>query len=129
MAHHKNEFHLKLGGAKIFELCSEDMQMYLSERMGDRLEPSVHDLDCAVQSMLPELGISSSAWADACQSMGRDLAAISVIIADANRDHPQLRVRNPGGYLRGMTRAYREGHLNVMGSLIGLSERRGMAKS
>ena len=29
-----------------------------------------------------------------------------------------------GGYLRGMTRAFQQGQLNLMGSLIGLSERR-----
>lgn len=30
----------------------------------------------------------------------------------------------PGGYLRGMTRAFQQSQLNLMGSLIGLSERR-----
>jgi hypothetical protein len=29
-----------------------------------------------------------------------------------------------GGYLRGMTRAFQQGQLNLMGSLIGLSERK-----
>ena len=125
----QNEFHLKLGGAKIFELCSDDMQMYLSARMDDRIGPTAHDLDCAVQAMLPELGISNSAWSDACQTMGRDLAAMCVIITDVNRDHPQIRVRNPGGYLRGMTNAHRTGHLNIMGSLIALSERRAAARN
>lgn len=121
---HKNEFHLKLGGATISDLCSSDMQMYLEARTGRRREPTAHDIDCAIQSILPELGINNSAWHDACQCMGRDVAAMCVIITDANRDHPQIRVRNPGGYLRGMTNAYRAGNLNIMGSLIALSERR-----
>jgi hypothetical protein len=30
---------------------------------------------------------------------------------------------NPGGYLRGMTRAFQQGQLTLIGSLIGLSER------
>ena len=128
VAYHKSEFHLKLGGAKIFALCSADMQMYLAARMGRRSEPTVHDIDCAVQAMLPELGISSSAWSDACQTMGRGVAAMCVIITDANRDHPQIRVRNPGGYLRGLTQAYRTDTLNIMGSLIGLSERRAIER-
>jgi hypothetical protein len=34
------------------------------------------------------------------------------------------RIISPGGYLRGMTRAFQQGQLNLMGSLIGLSERR-----
>ena len=108
----------------IFDLCSEDMQMYLRSRMGSRIAPTIHDIDCAVQAILPEIGINISAWADACRIMGRDVAAMCVIITDANRDHPQIRVRNPGGYLRGMTNAYRAGNLNIMGSLIALSERR-----
>ena len=123
-ARHKNEFYLKLGGSTIFDLCSEDMQMYLRSRMGSRIAPTAHDIDCAVQAILPELGINISAWADACQVMGRDVAAMCVIITDANRDHPQIRVRNPGGYLRGMTKAYRTGNLNIMGGLIALSQRR-----
>ena len=121
---HRNEFHLKLGGKTLFGLCSDNMQMYLAARMGDRTEPTPHDLECAVQARLPELGINISAWSDACQAMGRDLATICVIVTDANRDHPQIRVRNPGGYLRGMTHAYRCGTLNIMGSLIALSQRR-----
>lgn len=128
VAHHKYEFFLKLGGKKIFELCSADMQTYLMGRMGDRNVPTAHDLDCAVQAMLPELGISVSAWSDACEAMGRDLAIMCVIITDANRDNPQIRVRNPGGYLRGMTSSYRAENLNIMGSLIALSERRATAR-
>ena len=31
---------------------------------------------------------------------------------------------SPGGYLRGMTRAFQQGQLNLMGSLIGLTERK-----
>ena len=102
-AHHKNE---------------------IRSRMGARIEPTAHDIDCAVRAILPELGINISAWADACRIMGRDVAAMCVIITDANRDHPKIRVRNPGGYLRGMTSAFRAGNLNIMGSLIALSERR-----
>lgn len=124
LPHHKNEFHIKLGGIRMFELCSENMQMYLAARMGTRLEPNAHDIDCAVQSMLPELGINQSAWASACEVMGRDLAAMCVIIADANQTNPEIRVRNPGGYLRGMTAAHIAGNLNIMGSLIALSQRR-----
>ena len=123
-ADHKNEFHLKLGGMTIFRLCSQDLQLYLEGRMGGRREPTAHDLDCAVQMILPDLGINVSAWSEACATMGRDVATMCVIITDANRDHPQIRVRNPGGYLRGMTNAFRSGTLNIMGSLISLSERR-----
>jgi replication initiation protein RepC len=47
-----------------------------------------------------------------------------ILILDASRDRPGLPVKNPGGYLRGMTRAAERGQLNLIGSLIGLSERK-----
>lgn len=122
--HHKNAFHIKLGGQTILDLCSENMKFYLRARMGAKAEPNAHDLDCAVQQMLPELGIKRSAWVNACETMGRDRATMCVIITDANTDHPHTPVRCPGAYLRGMTSAFCEGDLNILGSLIALSERR-----
>lgn len=35
-----------------------------------------------------------------------------------------ISIISPGGYLRGMTRAFQQGQLNLMGSPIGLSERK-----
>jgi len=100
------------------------MQMYLAARLGAQLEPSPHDIECAAFEILPELGIHQSAWFDACASMGPALAAICVILTDARIDDPDRPVHSPGGYLRSLTAAHLAGNLNVMGSLIALSERR-----
>ena len=62
-------------------------------------------------------------------AMGPDKATACVLIIDAAQDRPEAPVLGPGGYLRGMIRAHQEGELNVMGSLIGLSERRGRERS
>ena len=47
-----------------------------------------------------------------------------MLILDARRSSPETPIFSAGGYLRGMIRAWQAGQLNLMGSLIGLSERR-----
>ncbi len=56
--------------------------------------------------------------------MGGQVATLALVLADARREHPADPVRNPGGYLRGMTRPFQRGQLNLAGSLEGLSLRR-----
>ena len=51
-------------------------------------------------------------------------AALCVLVTDANRDHPLTPIRRPGGHLRALTQRHRAGQLNLVGSLIGLAERR-----
>ena len=80
----------------------------------------------AAAARIGPLGINISAWAAACDRMGRARAAICVLLLDANRDHPTSPVMNPGGALRGMIKAHNRGKLNVIGSLIGLHRRRGL---
>jgi len=43
--------------------------------------------------------------------------------ADYPRFHPETPIINPGGVLRAMTQRHAAGKLNIVGSLIGLSER------
>jgi replication initiation protein RepC len=121
---HKSEFLEKLGPQRLFDLASPDMQLHLEIRRIRHGSLVFHDFVIAAQARLPELGINSSAWREAVAVMGEDTATMCVLILDANRDMPGLPVRNPGGYLRGMTRASQAGTLNIIGSLIGLSERR-----
>lgn len=109
---------------RIYRLSSADMKLRLDiERLRNN---TLRPLDIVVAAIrtLPELGIHPSAWDAAAEAMGDWNAALCVVIADANRKHPARPVRNPGGYLRAMTRVFREGELNLVGSLIGLSERR-----
>lgn len=75
--------------------------------------------------MLPELKINKSAWWEACQVLGKDGAAICVMIIDQKLQAPGIEIRNPGGYLRAMIGRAKEGKLNLHGSIFGLLKRDG----
>ena len=103
-------------------LASEEFQMEMEARGGERPEYALVE---AAAARVPHLGINITAWAAACDRMGRTKAAICILLLDANRDHAVNPVRNPGGALRGMIKAHNRGKLNIVGSLIGLHRRRG----
>lgn len=77
----------------------------------------------AAHSILPVLGIHKSAWAEACGVLGRNGAAICVMIIDQKIQDPDNRVRNPGGYLREMTARAKRGELKLHRSVFGLLKR------
>jgi len=107
---------------QLFKLASPDFQMTLQARSSQVTKEAMID---AAHDMLSPLGINYSAWRSACSELGRLGATLCVLVLDANRDHPQTPVRNPGGALRGMIRAHKRGSLNLIGSVIGLQRRRG----
>jgi Replication protein C C-terminal region./Replication protein C N-terminal domain. len=82
--------------------------------------PSWSEVVDAADYLRSSLGISRSAWIDACHTLGRNDAAAAVAIIAARGDE----ITSPVGYLRGMTGKARAGRLNLMGSLWGLAERR-----
>jgi replication initiation protein RepC len=47
------------------------------------------------------------------------------MIIDRKAQDPAIQLRNPGGYLRGMTTRAKEGKLNLHGSIFGLLKREG----
>jgi len=104
-------------------LASEEFQMEMEARGGERPEYALVE---AAAARVPHLGINITAWAAACDRMGRTKAAICILLLDANRDHAVNPVCNPGGALRGMIKAHNRGKLNIVGSLIGLHRRRGL---
>ena len=104
-------------------LASEDFQFEMKVRSGDRADYAFVE---AANARIAPLGINITAWAAACDRMGRVPAALCVMLLDANRDHPTAPVMNPGGALRGMIKAHNRGKLNLIGSLIGLHRRRGL---
>ena len=104
-------------------LASKDFKFEMQVRSGDR--PDYAFVEAANARIAP-LGINITAWAAACDRMGRVPAALCVMLLDANRDHPTAPVMNPGGALRGMIKAHNRGKLNLIGSLIGLHRRRGL---
>lgn len=122
----KSKFMRGLTPQRLFELAGSDMRSHITYRQGERTHLRELDLIEAAHDMLPLLGINYSAWAEAAHLMGQEGAALCVLILDANRDHPTAPVKNPGGTLRAMTRIFEAGKLNIVGSLIGLSRRRGL---
>ena len=104
-------------------LASEEFQLEMQVRSGDRPEYAFVE---AANARIAPLGINITAWAAACDRMGRVRAALCVMLLDANRDHPIAPVMNPGGALRGMIKAHNRDKLNLIGSLIGLHRRRGL---
>lgn len=114
----------RLGPRRLYDLAGTDMRLCLD--MAGRPPERLRELDfvTAAIHLLPALGISGPAWRDAVDAMGNLRAAICVLITDANRDHPVTPVRRPGGHLRALTQRHQSGQLNIVGSLIGLAERR-----
>lgn len=124
----KAQFFDQLTPQRLYWLCSPSMRMHLDIQKKGRDVPDAHDFELAAIGRLPELGINSSAWAEACNRMGAELATICVLLTDANIDNPDNPIRSPGGYLRALTRAHQTGTLNIFGGLIGLSQRRAVER-
>jgi replication initiation protein RepC len=81
--------------------------------------PGWTDIVDAADGLRQQLGISRSAWIDACQAMGRYQAATAVALIAAKGEA----IRSPGGYLRGMTSRAQNGELHLSNSLWGLVRR------
>jgi hypothetical protein len=100
-----------------------------SERFKDRFPMTGRlgwpDIVDAAYDLLPILGVSRSAWLEACTTLGRDGAALSVMIIDRKMQDAPNSIKNPGGYLRAMTAKAKEGKLNLHGSVFGLLKREG----
>jgi len=120
---HNSEFMNKLSPQRLFWLSSEEMQFYITQHQGQKAVPSAMDFIQASIDRLGELGINRSAYFAAQEQMGDMATALCILIIDRNRFHPETPIHNPGGVLRAMTKRHAAGVLNIVGSLIGLSER------
>ena len=98
---------------------AEQLEAMMRAKPGDPIGARV----LTAEMFLSPLGINRTAWDDAVSVMGRDIAAICVMIIDANRTHPVTPIHKPGGALRAFTRRASAGELNLRGSLIGLIAR------
>lgn len=63
-------------------LASEEFQLEMQVRSGDRPEYAFVE---AANARIAPLGINITAWAVACDRMGRVRAALCVMLLDANR--------------------------------------------
>ncbi len=103
---------------------SQRFQFYLHSRYGNKPRPiNESDIINAADAIRSDLGISKSAWADACRVLTPVGAAICIMIIDQKAHDGEEPIRNPGGYLRGMVKKAKEGKLNLHGSVFGLLKR------
>ncbi len=98
-----------------------------SERFRDLLptEPNWSKLVDAAYLLRRELGIPQESWADACHVLGRNGAALCVLITDQaslRRDNP---VQKPTAYFRAMIQRAKRGELQLYRSIFGLLQRSG----
>jgi hypothetical protein len=107
----------------VLNASSERFRFCLHSRYGNTPRPmSEADVIAAADTMRSELGISKSAWVEACRVLSPIGAAICVMVIDQKVLNIADPIRNPGGYLRGMVKRGKEGTLNLHGSVFGLLE-------
>ena len=108
----------QLDPARLFER----MPPNLAAEIGiDYEDTRWEDVANAALRLLVRLGISDQAWASAVRQMGKDGAALAVILIAWRRELGE--VYSPGGYLRGMTKKAQKGELNLVPSFYGLQKR------
>ncbi len=108
------EFRAWLTPEKLREMASDDAVLYL-----DALE----DWRAAIPFILRERGINVSAWLDACDVMGEDIAFLALLVIDRNRYHPTAPIQNPGGAMRAFTQRAKDGKLNLALAILSIIER------
>jgi replication initiation protein RepC len=95
----------------------------LAPRLGQYVPPGPvswgHVLDAA-DWLRGELGVSRSLWAEACQSMGRDDAAVALAIVSTKAEAHFS--SSAGGYFAGMVRKHQRGELHLQRSLWALRQ-------
>lgn len=129
VAARKDRFVRHLTLERLYSLCSPDMKDLLDVRTIYGQRPlSEHDFWVASWDRAAALGISINAVETAREAMGGYLASLCIIITDAQTQRPNSPVRSAGGYLRALVTAHQSDTLNIIGSMIGLSERSKDAK-
>ena len=112
-----------LSPASLRSLASPEFREHHDLLNPDR-RPSDRTIRETAEARRPILGISEDAWKRACRELSPPLAALALLIVDANRDHPTAPVRDAGGYFRWTIEAAAEGRFAVIGALRSLARRR-----
>ena len=81
----------------------------------------------AAYRLRPRLGISQASWAEACGVLGRNGAALCVLLTDRATLREIDPVLKPAAYFRGMLAKARGGELRLHASVFGLLEREAIA--
>ena len=110
--------------SKLYRICGEEMRLTLDGRtLETNRSLTEHDFVIAAWDRAAQLGISQHAMAQARDGLGDYGLALCVIMTDAAATREVNPVHSPGGYMRALIKAHRNGTLNIVGSLIGISER------
>ena len=80
------------------------------------------DLVEAAYLLRNELGISQTSWGQACEVLGRNGAALCLLVTDRATERNENPVRQPPAYFRAMVNRARAGELRLHSSLFGLLE-------
>ena len=120
---HKPDWTETFSPRTLYWMASDDFRLYVDVQRREGSPLTEIDFIQAAISLLPALGVHHSAWDEAAESMGDLPAALSVLVIDANRFHPEKPVHRPGAALRAFARLAVAGKLNLHGSLIGLKQR------
>ena len=108
-------------------LILESLPASFARHLPDRTMPNAEDFRIAANFARSRLGVSPSAWREACEVMGPDAASFAVAVVASRADAGK--VWSAGGYLRGMVAAARRGELDLGRSLWGLVGRADEAAS
>ena len=88
-------------------------------------DPNWSQLVEAAYLLRRDLGISQESWAEACQILGRNGAALCVLITDQASLRLDNPVRQPAAYFRAMIQRAKRGELQLYRSIFGLLQRSG----
>ena len=77
----------------------------------------------AAYRLRPTLHISKQSWTAACELLGRNGAAICVLLTDQAMQRPNDPVRKPAAYFCGMVDRGKKGELRLHSSVFGHIER------
>ena len=102
-------------------LILESLPASFARHLPDRRTPDAEDFRLAANFTRSHLGVSPSAWREACEAMGTEAAAFAIAVVASRADAGE--VRSAGGYLRGMIAAARKEQLDLGRSLWGLVDR------
>ncbi|MDS9469691.1 replication initiation protein RepC [Paracoccus sp. MBLB3053] len=105
------------------EMAGSDFRFCL-EALCPTGEITGRSLRSAAIMLLRDLGITEPAWEEALDQLGSLRASLTVLLIEANRDHPQAPVRVPGAMLRDFVARDRRGEFNLSGALKGLWRRK-----
>ena len=98
-------------------LILDSLSPRLARYLPENRHPTTDEFVNAANWTRSELGISPSAWGQACRALTPVAAALAIVVIAGRYDAGAI--RSPGGYLRAMVDSARQGKLNLGAALWG----------